>query len=186
MEGNSGRTKEPKTKEKRPPDWRTSEAKFLLREDIIVGNVTSDMEAQEVYVMRPCYSHYKFNSFRTNLRNLRKAVRRDLSRSEEDEAAYFHDKYLFGATTNGAWHTSDAYKNLKEDIAAGRNVGRKPKDLYNSRSEYKAFPLKKFRNAVYTECERQEKHKKIKDGKIPRFLRLQHDRRGNKINSSNI
>ena len=100
--------------------------------------------------------------------------------------SYFHDKPLFGATTNGAWHTSDAYKYLKEDIATGRNVGRKPKDLYNSRSEYKAFPLKKFWNAIYTECKRQEKNKNIKDGKIPRFLRLQHDHRGNKINSSDV
>ena len=102
MEENSSRTKKPKTKEKGPPDWRTSKTKFILREDIIAGNVTSDMDAQEVYVMRPCYSQYKFNNFKTNLRNLRKALERDLIQSEDDEAAYFHDKCLFGTSTNGA------------------------------------------------------------------------------------
>ena len=81
--------------------WSKSEAKLMLQNDIIGGIVIKDMKAKEVYEMRPCYKDYKYTNFRTNLRSLRVAVKKDLGRAEEDEAAYLHDKRLFGEDAAG-------------------------------------------------------------------------------------
>ena len=91
----------------KPTKWAKSEAKFLLRDDIIGGVVTKDMKPKEVYEMRPCYKDYKYTNFRTNLRTLRVAVKKDLGQAEEDEAAYLHDKSLFGKDTTVGWHRSE-------------------------------------------------------------------------------
>ena len=144
------------------------------------------MKPKEVYNMRPVYSDYKYTNFRTNLRSLRHGVKRDLSRAESDEAAYMHDKNLIIESASKPWHRSDAYKLLKEDIGSGKAEGVKPQGLYNSRIEYKEFPLKKFRNQIYHEQDRIIKKKMIAQGTHPRFARLRHDPRKEKIKSTNV
>ena len=166
--------------------WGSSEEKFLLREDIISGVVTKEMKAKEVYKTRECYSKFKYENFRSNLRTLRKAVKDGLGRAERDEAAFLHDKNLFGKKADGAWHRSDAYKVLKHEIKKGKLEGKKPKEIYNSKSEFKSFPLPKFRNQIYHEIVRMEKEKLIKEGKHPRFLRRKHDPRTYKVKSTEI
>ena len=137
--------------------------------------------------MRDCYADYKYENFRTNLRSLRLSVKNGLSRAEADEEAYLHDKALYGKTADGAWHRSVAYTLLKDDIKTGKIVGRKPKEVYESRNEYKTFPLKKFRNQIYHEHERIEKINLIKNGMHPRFNRLKkHDPHKYKVESSEI
>ena len=166
--------------------WGSSKEKFLLREDIIGGVVTKEMKAKEVYKMRECYSKFKYENFRSNLRSLRKAVKDGLDRAETDEAAFLHDMHLFGEKADGAWHRSDAYKVLKDEIKKGKVEGKKPKVIYNGKSEFKAFPLAKFRNQIYHEHVRIEKEKLIKEGKHPRFLRRTHDPRTYKVKSTEI
>ena len=100
------------------------------------------MTPKDVYAMRPCYSRYKYTNFVTNLRNLRKAIAKDLRRAEDDEKYYLHDKDLFSETANGAWHRSKAYDLLKNDIRTGKLDGKKPKEVYNTRVEYQVYPLK--------------------------------------------
>ena len=172
---------------KKPVQWKESEAKFLLRDDIIGGIVTSDMTPKEVYKMRDCYSDYKYERFRSNLRSLRLAVKNGLERAEKDEEAFLHDMNLFGKQAEGKWHRSDAYKILKEDIKSGQLKDKKPKEVYNSRHEYHAFTLTKFRKQVYHEHDRIQKLQMIKDGAHPRFNRLKkHDPRKYKVKSSEV
>jgi len=47
----------------------------VLRDDILAKLVTEDMEAQSVFDMRPEYKLYKFNNFKTNLKNLLEACK---------------------------------------------------------------------------------------------------------------
>ena len=170
--------------------WAQSQAKYLLRNDIISGIVTKEMSAKSIYMMRPCYSKFKYKNFRTNLRSLRKLVERDFVRAEVDEQAYLHDKALFGITADGAWHRSDACKLLKDDILKGKLEGKKPKEVYESRAEYQEYSLQKLRSQVYHEHTRQEKIKSIKEGRHPRFNRLklkhQWDPKNEKVKSSDI
>ena len=137
--------------------WAQSQAKHLLRNDIIAGIVTKEMSPKSVYTMRPCYSKYKYTNFRNNLLSLRKAVERDLGRAEVDEQAYLHDKALFGMTADGSWNRSEAYKLLKDDIQKGKLEGKLPKQVYNSRLEYQDYSLQKFRRQIYHEQTRQGK-----------------------------
>ncbi len=46
------------------------------------------------------------------------------------------------------WAFSDAEELLKKDIDEGKHVGLKKKELWESRNEYKVFPLKVFRDHV--------------------------------------
>ena len=100
------------------------------------------MKPKEVYDMRDCYADYKYENFRSNLRSLRLAVKEGLSPAEADEEAYLHDKTLFGKTADWAWHQFVAYTLLKDDIRTGQVDGGKPKEVYESRNEYKTFTKK--------------------------------------------
>ena len=64
---------------------------------------------------------------------------------------------------------------------------KKPKEVYDSRKEYKTFTLKKIRNQIYHEHERRAKLTLIKNGMHPRFNRLKtHDPHKYKVKSSEI
>ena len=176
-----------KDSKKKPIPWAKSDAKFYLREDVISGIISKNMKAKDVYNMRPEYKEYKYENFRNNLLSLRKVVKRDLGRAELDKEYYQHDKHLFRGDANcEEWHTSEAYKVLKEDMKDGKVDGRKPKDIYNSRREYQAFSLKKVRNQIYVEQERLRKKKMIELGTHPRFGRLRHDPRKKKVESTEV
>ena len=178
-----------KDSKKKPIPWAKSDAKFYLREDVISGIISKNMKAKDVYNMRPQYKEYKYENFRNNLLSLRKAVKRDLGRAELDKEYYQHDKHLFRGDSNlnsKAWHRSDAYNILKEDIKGGRVEGMKPKEIYNSRREYQAFSLKKVRIQIYVEQERLRKKKLIELGTHPRFGRLRHDPRKKKVKSTEV
>ena len=58
------------------PNWKDSEAKKLLYEDLLAGEVDDAMEAKEVYMMRAEYSLYSYKNFVSNLRNLRSSLRK--------------------------------------------------------------------------------------------------------------
>ena len=108
-----------------PPPWRSSKAKELLREDILAKLVTEDMEAQSVFDMRPEYRLYKFNNFKTNLKNLLEACKNPKKRK---------------------WATSVARHLLKEDIINGRiKDGMDPTEVYQGRPEFQQFPFKNFK-----------------------------------------
>ena len=114
-------------------------------------------------------------------------MKRNLGQAELDKECYQHDKHIFCGDPNcEAWHRSDAYNILKEDIKGGRVEGMKPKEIYNSRREYQAFSLKKVRIQIYVEQERLRKKKLIELGTHPRFGRLRHDPRKKKVKSTEV
>ena len=71
--------------------WKTSEAKKLLYNDILSGDVYETQELEEIYMSRPEYAHYDFDNFKVNLRNLRNAIKKKQMAAEIDENAYHHD-----------------------------------------------------------------------------------------------
>jgi hypothetical protein len=159
--------------------WRTSTAKRLLKDDIIEGRIMPNMDANQVHQMRPEFQKFPLKRFKPNLENLRRVIARDYSRMCRDCEYYGHDiGLLLDLRQNEPprqiqWHKSDAKALLEKDIknsvhlkvmADGKKIA--PKQLYETRVEYRAFPLAVFRNHIYQEVKRLEKiESKIRFGK---------------------
>jgi hypothetical protein len=132
-------------------DWKKSAAKALLYADIVSGDVHEDMEPFLVYGMKVEYQEYEYRNFKTNLRNLLKVVRKHQGRASRDAAAVDNDILVRPPRDNDlSWHGSTAQKLLQQDFKNGfTEDGRKPKDIYDSRPEYKLFKLRTFRHQLY-------------------------------------
>jgi hypothetical protein len=157
-------------KKKEKETWSNSNAKQLLKDDILTGRVLSSMGANDVYQMREEFKKYKIQNFTQNLKTLRDAIARDLGRMCRDCEYYGHD--LGVLTTLRAndppgpieWHKSEAKPLLKNDIKnkvhltiteSGTKIT--PMELYQTRVEYRAFSLQVFRNHIYQELKKLEK-----------------------------
>ena len=77
------------------PKWTTSKAREILREDIISGNVTDDMSAEDVYESNNEFKVFPFENFKTNLETLKNAIYSNIERMESDCMIYGHDIALF-------------------------------------------------------------------------------------------
>jgi hypothetical protein len=157
-----------------PMKWKESNAKEVLRAEIISGLVTADMDAGQVYNMHPeLYHAYPFSKFTTNLRNLRDAIDTEYERAAEDAACYGHDLAIvhgqgFRSEPNYMpWHRSPAAALLAQDVAEGRNLTMPPRDLQATRPEYQAVTSKQFSQFVRHEVGKAAKKKEA------RFLKKQ-------------
>ena len=147
---------------KKPEQWKTSEAKALLREDIISKRVPASMGAKEVYAMRAEYKEFPIKNFPTNLKNLRKAIADNFARMQVDCEAYGHDRAILKTLatadpTNHPWHKSEAKKLLKQDIDEGKHLQMKPSELRGTRKEYEAFGLEVFRKHIHQDVDSRSK-----------------------------
>jgi hypothetical protein len=144
--------------------WKDSEAKEVLRKDIISGFVPSSMTAKEVYNderegRKELYAPYKFDNFMTNLRNLRKSIATLQKLAAEDSAALERELLLFPDSVmdprgHPRWNRSRAQASLKEDVTAilsGTLERQKISIMHASREEYQVFPLTVFRNHFFQE-----------------------------------
>lgn len=140
--------------------WKKSEAKNMLRVDLINGNVPADMAPMDVYKMRPEYAEFKYENFRTNLNNLRTAVAENITQMQRDSLYFGHDKAIMRHEMRNAdeprsrvWIETQASVLLKLDINEGLHEHLTPSELYQSREEYQEFPLQVFRNHIYQEVD---------------------------------
>ena len=145
-------------------NWINSEAKQLLRSDIITGRVIGTMPPDEVYAMREEYKDYPFDRFKNNLKRLREAIQKGYKRVQDDCIAYSHDMTILQqrrmqVEPRLTWHRSEARKLLEEDINDGLHLTMKPRELYMNREEYQEFELKVFCNHIYQEIDSRAKKK---------------------------
>ena len=144
--------------------WEKSRAKQLLSQDIITGKIPNTMTARQVYEMRKSeYEKWPFKKFSSNFYNLRKSVAKLYQRMQVDVEAYGHGLAIRKAQLSNEppkttpWHKSNAKNLLKQDVLAGKHSGLKPKELQQTRDEYKAFDLKVFRDQIYQITKKDEK-----------------------------
>lgn len=148
-----------KKQTKPPPAWRFSEAKKILLNDIISQEVPDDMDAWDVYFSREIYWLWPFDNFKTNIKNLRAAVARDIQRARADHAALLHDlkknplpeTVVTGSGTYPRWNGSEAERLLKLDIDEGWHLIMTPSDLQSTKEEYKEYPLRVFAKHIHQE-----------------------------------
>jgi hypothetical protein len=156
---------------KKEVKWFSSKAKSMLRDDILAGNVDDKMCPKLVYQSRAEFQKFPFDRFKPNLKSLLDKIKEERKRMGEDAKAYGHDMALLvkklkedqadnptAVVVTMPWHMSEAKRLLQQDIADGRHTTMKPKDLYNSRDEYKVYALKTFRDHIYQMQNDERKH----------------------------
>lgn len=147
---------------KKKPSWRKSDAKRLLRDDIISGAVPSGMKPKDVYEMRPEYKEWPYKNFPTNLSNLREKISTEYEKALINLATYGHDMARLRTLRAGQpqvvlWHQSNAKWMLIQDINMGKHKQILPSELRMTRAEYQMFDLKTFRNHIYQEVDKRMK-----------------------------
>ena len=139
-------------------------------EDLISGILplsAQEMSAEEAWEI--CYSHMLefvepgvvFSQFEARLKDHRKQLSKEHVRAQEEAAALEHDRLLFPrqiTKPNGdfVFDLHPAKLILRRIVAEGDHIGVRPKDLWNSRQEFKDFKLAEFTRRIYQE-ERRKK-----------------------------
>jgi hypothetical protein len=139
--------------------WRSSKAKSLLTGDLVDGTIpleNEEMDAHDVYLSRVEFTDFPFESFRSNLRTLRKKIAEKRLLALEENEALDHDRHLFPKSVYNQlgqprWEGSDAERLLKLDIDQGYHLIQTPRELWGSRAEYQVFTSKVFRKHIYQE-----------------------------------
>ena len=85
-----GKTKKPLEEGEVEP-WANSEAKAILREAIIAGDIPKEWDAEMVQQLHEKCQDYKLSNFKTNLKSLREAIAKDYERMSTDSDAFWHD-----------------------------------------------------------------------------------------------
>ena len=139
--------------------------KVQLVKDLRSGFIPLDanaMKPKEAYNLRPIFSQYGgYKNFPSRLRSARNQEIAKINRNASDEEAFAHDRNLFPIVTRNAqgllrWGGSNAEELLRQDISNGRHHTLRPKQLHNSREEYKKFPLDRFREHIHQEVRRRK------------------------------
>lgn len=172
------------TKKQKTEAWLA--AKEILHNYMDDGIVKPSMSTREVYNMREEFKLVPYNNFYQNFRTLRETRKKEHSRVIMSTAAMLHDRKLYPVQRTHPgfpyprWDQHAAMSLLKEDIDNGKNLLLKPKQLWESRPEYKEFPLNVFRKHIYQEVtarkersywlnrkkKKQEQHETKATGKI--------------------
>ena len=123
-----------------------------------VGFITVDDDPKDVYEKGDDeHGKWPWRNFRDGYKRLLDRVERDRGRMEADVLAYGHDLAIVKANReeadDAAWHRSPAAKLLKKDVDEKKHKLVKPKQLWLSRTEYKAFDLDCFRKHIYQEVD---------------------------------
>jgi hypothetical protein len=144
--------------------WKGSEAKRLLIQDLMSGEIPLDpkeMEPAQVYLQRPEFANFDYERFCNRLRDLRAQIRASKHHASSDSAALTHDWCIYPKKPNKycgepRWEGSEAERLLQLDIDEGKNMSHVPIDLHKSRNEYKKYPLKVFQKLI----DQEERHRK--------------------------
>ena len=146
--------------------WKHSRAKALLTR--LLMNKESSIHQktpEEVWESSEWFKQYPKDRFIVNMKNLIKALKaRDeivqsdnaLIAAELDSIARLDDvDPSFAAFEYPQWYDHPASTLLEEDLKAGLHERMKPKEIYQTRDEYRAFPEEVFRKHIFQEERKQ-------------------------------
>ena len=147
-------------------NWKHSEAKRLLVEDLICGAITqkqddSFMTIQEAFNFWVEYQETDRAKWARRLRDARKQLVASLQRADQDSDAFFHDQGLYPTmptnklTGRPRWDGSEAGKFFRQDVGNGLHATfYDAEELYMSRPAYQSFEIGVFRQHVAHEIKR--------------------------------
>ena len=132
-----------------PTPWKDSDAKKLLYDDLVSGDVDDEMKPKEVFMMRPEYSLYDYSNFVTNLRNLRLSLRKKQESAARSESAFNNDMNVGMIDRRRPyWPDSEAHRTLVKDISSGFLDSMSTRELWLSKDAYQFFTYPCFSDHV--------------------------------------
>ena len=157
--------------------WENSRAKQIVRRGYIDETIPLTMPMDDIIELNPeVHKKWPVKQWKQNVRNLRKAIKRDKDRAMEDWLNYKVDiaKLKTNRPDNRKvpWHLSEAAEYLKQDMAKGKHLEMKPRELYLTRPSYQEFDLRTFRKHIYQRKDAEPKRqwrfeKKMEKTKYP-------------------
>jgi len=171
-------------KKKDPNAWEHSEAKKLLFQAVVDGNVSLDsgpgMWPRQVYLKFVDLPEFKVSDFgdKEKFGNRLRGVRLQVKERQERRVA---DRLAFDATRKKHpkqpyWNGSAAHKLLQSDMDANMHMKMKPSQLRDlpGRELYKTVSLEVFRKAIHSESYSRKKFKDYKKKEIA-IIDVDHD-----------
>jgi hypothetical protein len=145
----------------KPEPWQYSHAKEVLDQYILEGKVTANSDPHTVYLMNEEFKQYDEKRFKSNLKSLLKSIEKKEALAKFDLEALAHDQAHFPrpeTTVRGYpfWDTSEARTLLAKDVDDDVDLTLTPRQLWNSREEYQAFPIVVFRQHIHQERYQRE------------------------------
>jgi len=150
-------------------DWRNSEARQIILEDLEEGILPLD--ANEVSAERAWdfYRHLPefvgpgvvFSQFKERLKDHRKQVKRRQDQSRRESQALAHDRQLYPRQMHNhrgepVFDLSNAKQLLHDDVKDKKHLSMTPSELQRTRREYMIFKPNKFKHRIYQEVRRQK------------------------------
>jgi hypothetical protein len=141
--------------------WAQSDAKQILEQNILEGLVTEKSNPDIVYTEHNEYSKYDRRQFKYHLKQLLKTLTRyeknaTYANNAVANAKKNHPRNELTVRGYPFWDTSQARLLLMNDISIGLTAQLKPRELWETRKEYKEFPLDVFRQHIYQENTRRK------------------------------
>ena len=149
-------------------DWRRSEAKLVLLDDLqknvlpLDESVVSAEQAWAVYSEHEAFKGLvEFKQFKIQLKAHRQQVMKKKPDLSLQLHALAHDRQLHPRASHNnrgepVFDMSDAKALLRSDIEEDKHLGITPSQFRQTRVEYKQFPLKIFKERVYQEVRRRK------------------------------
>lgn len=160
-------------------DWATSEAKDMLKQDIINKRIEGWRPAA-VYndqLRHYLYKQYKYDNFVTNLRNLRKSIETLHKVADRDRIAYRAYANMHPVVDDSGqeglphrWHQSNAQYLLRQMVKADTLGNRKPRDIRESNPLFMNYTMQQFRR--HLDHEKTRHWKKMNDKEYAERVRF--------------
>jgi hypothetical protein len=130
-------------------DWRTSEAKKVLKQMIQDGQVTEAHAPPAVYKMNDIFKRYDPNKFKANLNNLWKSMRKrdSTNASSSTKAANLNQARteVEGSVYLKDWRSSKTKQVLKRLIEDGKvTASNTAKEIYAMYDGFKSYKFENF------------------------------------------
>jgi hypothetical protein len=137
-------------------NWRKSEEKKTLLRDLREGTLLLDVAPKLAFNSRPEFVKLGYANWPERLKRAKEHVSSRSNRAEFDAAAVAHDRTIHPKPAlnyrgEPRWEGSRAEALLKQDIDDKNHERLDAQGLYNSRSDYKDYPLRVFRGHIHQE-----------------------------------
>jgi hypothetical protein len=143
-------------------EWGKSAAKQHLKKCFREGTINVDYgDAQQVWNdhcdNQRAFANMKCDSaFVRRLASVRDDYTKKAARCQSDLEAYKiakenHPTPEFNSRGEPQWNGSVAQSLLKEMVARGNHIGKKPQELWNGEKEFQVYSLQGFRDHIYQE-----------------------------------
>ena len=119
------------------------------------GTGIEEMSPETIWQSHAAFRCYDFESFRGYLKNMQALTKKHRKIVAQDEADFQHDMELITEKSGLIWYKHPAKELLKEDVASGMASSMKPRELRETRPEYREFSVTKFCKEVHHEKQRQ-------------------------------